>query len=76
MPGSGGSSYISGHPRCSIHSSGYIFKNTILLGGNESITLPNGEKTVGNLENGHFRLNYYGLVTENVRTTKLRVRKR
>ncbi|EAY02697.1 PE-PGRS protein, putative [Trichomonas vaginalis G3] len=74
-PGSGGSSYISGHPGCRNYS-GYIFKKPIMLGGNETIALPNCTKSVGNLGNGHFRIKYYGPTFDIVPSIKFRVRKR
>ncbi|KAI5537672.1 glycine-rich protein family, partial [Trichomonas vaginalis G3] len=65
--GTGGSSYISGHIGCisptakdttpskenSIHESGFIFTNTEILSGNESMPNPNGNSLIkGNVGHG------------------------
>lgn len=54
-PGSGGSSYISGNPKCALHPQ-LSFYNTTILPGNETFKLPDGTLHKGNPTDGHFRI--------------------
>ncbi len=69
--GGGGSSFISGHTGCNAvskegiptgqanHYSGYIFKNTSLLGGRDKMPNPRSQGDMtGNDNNGYVRIKY------------------
>ena len=56
-PGSGGSSYISGHPGCDTFE-GIVFNNAKIVSGNESMILPNGSVSTGNPNHGYLRITY------------------
>ncbi|KAI5517897.1 glycine-rich protein family [Trichomonas vaginalis G3] len=56
-PGSGGSSYISGHPGC-VKFVGIVFNNAKIVSGNESMILPNGTISTGNPNHGYLRITY------------------
>ncbi|EAY00740.1 hypothetical protein TVAG_096500 [Trichomonas vaginalis G3] len=75
--GSGGSSFISGHPGCiamnsqgsslgtSIHPSGFFFENTITIQGNSEIPSPtsiNSVEDVGHVGNGYVRITVLGSI--------------
>ncbi|EAY08022.1 loricrin, putative [Trichomonas vaginalis G3] len=64
--GSGGSSYISGHPKCLLHSSGFKFSNTKMLAGNERIPLPSGDYAIGNYGDGYVRIQNFRFSEKNV----------
>ena len=68
--GSGGSSFISGHEGCNavrssstinhtdspFHYSGFVFSDTQMIGGNETMPLPNGSRGIWNENNGAFKI--------------------
>lgn len=55
-PGSGGSSYISGHQGCQTHPK-MKFYSTKVLSGEEFFSLPDGRVNKGNDGHGYFRIN-------------------
>lgn len=58
--GSGGSSYVSGHPEC-IQNPYYIFTDFNLIPGNETFLSPLGLNETGHEGHGHARITYIGL---------------
>lgn len=45
--GGGGSSYISGFPGCDLSWTGYVFKNPLMIAGNQEMPAPDGGTEIG-----------------------------